>query len=83
MDSYLIERPIREIILCFRIIEIVRKRQRQMPLGRGVLPVTVQCFLDEYRAEQTLRRDMSTLARIGLLERIGGEGSRRGYRVAA
>ena len=79
----LYNRPIREIVHSLQIIEIVRLRQRNMPPGRGVLPVTVQCFLDQYRAEQTLRRDMSALARVGLLERIGGEGSRRGYRVAA
>lgn len=64
------------------IINIVKERQRGLPPGRGVLPVTVQCFLDDYRAEQTLRRDMSSLWRAGLLERVGGERSRRGYRVA-
>lgn len=63
------------------IIRIVRERQRNAPEGRGVLPRTVQCFLDEYRAEQTLRRDMARLAEMGKLVRIGPAGSRRGYRV--
>lgn len=65
------------------IINIVRERQRNLPPSRGVLPRTVGCFLDEYRCEQTLRRDMSSMARVGLLDRIGGERSRRGYRVQA
>lgn len=63
------------------IIRIVRERQRNVPAERGVLPRTVQCFLDEYRAEQTLRRDMARLAEMGRLVRIGTAGSRRGYRV--
>lgn len=62
-----------------RIIEIVR--QRQPGAKNGVLPVTVQAWLDEYRAEQTLRRDMVALWRAGLLERVGGDGCRKGYRV--
>jgi DeoR/GlpR family transcriptional regulator of sugar metabolism len=61
------------------ILEIVRQRQRNAK--EGVLPVTVQAWLDEYRAEQTLRRDMAALWRAGLLERIGGERCRKGYRV--
>lgn len=64
-----------------QILQIVRERQRNVPAERGVLPRTVQCFLDEYRAEQTLRRDMATLWRMGKLERVGEAGSRRGYRV--
>jgi len=63
------------------IVNIVKARQRNVPSTRGVLPKTVQCFLDEYRAEQTLRRDMVSLWQQGLLDRLGGEGSRRGYRV--
>lgn len=66
----------------YQIVFIVRERQRGMPPNRGVLPVSVQCWLEEYRAEQTLRRDMSKLWRAGLLQRCGGEGARRGYRVA-
>jgi hypothetical protein len=79
------DRPVRELLHILEILDIVRRRQRQMPPGRGVLPVTVQCFLDQYRAEQTIRRYMSNLARMGLLERVGDEGgkaTRRGYRVA-
>jgi hypothetical protein len=42
----------------------------------------VAVFLPYYRAEQTLRRDMMRLARAGWLVREGGQGARRGYRVA-
>jgi hypothetical protein len=63
------------------IIQIVKERQRGLPPNRGVLPVTVQCFLDDYRAEQTLRRDMAALWQAGKLERVGGTNSRRGYRI--
>lgn len=63
------------------ILKIVRERQRGVKPGRGVIPAMVQCWLDEYKAEQTLRRYMAAMGREGLLERVGGEGSRRGYRV--
>lgn len=62
------------------ILRIVRRRQRD--LGRGVFPREVAVFLPYYRAEQTLRRDMMRLARAGWLVREGGQGARRGYRVA-
>jgi hypothetical protein len=83
MERYLHDKPLQEIIHVLCIVEIVRQRQRNVPQGRGVLPKTVGAFLDEYRCEQTLRRDMSKLWRAGVLERLGGTGARRGYRVAA
>lgn len=76
-------RPVREILLALKILKIVQQRQRGLQPGSGVLPKTVQAWLDDYRAEQTLRRYMAGLWRAGLLVRIGGEGSRKGYRVAA
>jgi len=82
MHTMLFEKPISDIARLFRIVSIVQERQRNMPPERGVLPVTVQAFINEYRAEQTLRRDMSLLWQAGYLERVGGkEGCRRGYRV--
>lgn len=75
------DRPIAKVSMWIHIVHIVRSRQRDAVPGRGVLPVNVQCWLNEYRAEQTLRKEMAFLARVGVLERIGGEGSRRGYRV--
>lgn len=63
------------------IVRIIRQRQRNYPPHRGVLPVTIACFLDEYRAQQTVRRDCVALWQRGELVRMGGEGSRRGYRV--
>jgi len=64
------------------LINIVRERQRCVTPTRGVLPKTAQCFLDWYRCEQTLRRDFNTLAAQGLLVRVGGPQSRKGYRIA-
>jgi hypothetical protein len=64
------------------ILAIVRERQRCTPSTRGVLPRTVGMFMDEYKAEQTLRRYMRTLWQQGVLERCGGANSRRGYKVA-
>lgn len=82
MEHYLADKPLKEILLALEVIEIVRKRQRNVPDGRGVLPKNVQGFLDSYRNESTLRRDMSKLWRAGLLERCGGtSSSRQGYRV--
>lgn len=63
------------------IVRIVAERQRHAGPGRGVLPRTVQGFLDIYRAEYSLRRDMMHLVGLGLLVRVGGVGARRGYRV--
>lgn len=64
------------------IINIVKQRQRNVPPTRGVLPKTVGAFLDEYKAEQTLRRLMSDMARRDLLIRVGDiPNSRKGYRV--
>ena len=79
--NWLFSKPMGESARYFQIISIVKERQRALPPGRGVLPVSVQCWLEEYRAEQTLRRDCATLWRQGLLERMGGEGSRKGSRV--
>lgn len=63
------------------IVEIVKKLQRNVPPRYGVYPFMVQCWLDIYRAEGTLRRDMMTMAERGVLLRMGGTGARRGYRV--
>ena len=82
----LFDKPLRELCRLIAVLDVVQTRQRYQPRGRGVLPVTVQCFLDFDAAEQTLRRDMVTLWRAGLLERIGaesGQATRRGYRIAA
>jgi hypothetical protein len=66
----------------FAILRIIEERQRHLPPSQGVLPVMVQGWLNKYRAEQTLRRDMTLLWRAGYLQRIGGqEGCRRGYRA--
>lgn len=81
METYLYDKPLREIILIVSVVEIVRRRQRNAPPGWGVLPKTVGAFLNDYRCEQTLRRDMAKLWRAGVLERMGGEGSRKGYRA--
>jgi hypothetical protein len=83
----LFRKPVGKISELMRIVQIVADRQRNMPKGRGVLPVTVQAFLDVDRPEQTLRRDMTFLWRAGYLERMGaskdekGVPTRRGYRV--
>ncbi|MCK6581083.1 MAG: hypothetical protein L6Q98_23560 [Anaerolineae bacterium] len=75
------EKLISKVALYVAIVHIVQRRQRDVRDGRGVLPVAVQSWLNEYRAEQTLRREMSYLARQGVLERVGGKGCRRGYRI--
>lgn len=80
----LFSKPIHEVIHLMRIVQIVAERQRSLEPTQGVLPVTVQAWLNRYRAEQTLRRDMTMLWRAGYLVRVGDkEGTRRGYRVAA
>lgn len=58
------------------ILRIVRKLERSH--GR-VYPFMVTGWLDIYRCEQTLRRDMVRLAAAGYLIRVGGRGARRGY----
>lgn len=74
--------PSRKLEVQDVIVKIIKERQRGLSSNEGVLPKTVQAFLDFYRAEQTLRRDMAQMANRGHLVRIGGEGARRGYRVA-
>lgn len=53
----------------------------QRDLRRGVLPRDVQARLPYSRAEGSLRRDMLHMYSSGMLIRVGGYGSRRGYRV--
>ncbi len=78
----LFRKPVYKIAELMMIVQIVADRQRNIPDRRGVLPVTVQAFMNIYRPEQTLRRDMTFLWRAGYLVRIGDkEGTRRGYRV--
>ncbi len=82
----LFQKPLPRISEMMQIVRIVADRQRNLPRSRGVLPVTVQAFMNTYRPEQTLRRDMSLLARAGYLQRVGyddetGVATRRGYRV--
>lgn len=79
-------KPLPRIAEMMTIVRIVADRQRNLPKSRGVLPVTVQAWLNVDRPEQTLRRDMSLLARAGYLQRVGyddetGVATRRGYRV--
>lgn len=81
--DWIFRQPLRQIPLLLQILEIVRREQRRTQAGRGVLPWEVQPWLERYWAEQTIRRIMAMLWRAGLLIRIGGSGSRRGYRVAA
>jgi hypothetical protein len=75
-------KPIDDIADMMRIVQIVKERQRQLSPDRGVIPKMVQPWMRRYRAEQTLRKDMALLWQAGYLERIGGGGSRRGYRVS-
>lgn len=58
------------------IIRLVARLERNY---KRVYPFMLQPWLEYYRAEQTLRRDMARLARQGLLVRVGGAGARRGY----
>lgn len=60
------------------IICIVKRLERTY---KTVYPWMVQARLPYYRAEQSLRRDMVTLYREGRLIRVGGLGSRKGYRL--
>jgi len=62
------------------IVQLVSRLQRYSQ-GRGVFAYMIQAQLDIYRAEGTLRKDMVRLWHEGRLERLGGEGCRRGYRV--
>jgi hypothetical protein len=63
-----------------QILSVVRRGERD--LRRGVLPRDVVARLPYRRAEGTVRRDMSAMWALGILERVGGEGCRRGYRVS-
>lgn len=72
----------RQFPVLLQILVVVRREQRRIPRDVGVLPREVQPRLDFGLAEQTVRRLMAALWRVGLLERIGGEGCRRGYRLA-
>lgn len=60
------------------IIRVVRMLQRHYT---RVYPWMLTPQFDLIRVEGSFRRDMSRLAREGRLIRVGGEGSRRGYRV--
>lgn len=64
------------------ILGLVRRLQRNVSPEQGIYPFQISAHLEYYRADGTLRRDMMEMAEIGLLERIGGEGARKGYRVA-
>jgi hypothetical protein len=73
------------VVIDAMIVHVVRRLERDLGLRgsrRGVFAWEVQARLDVARCEQTLRRDMLRLVEAGRLERIGGAGSRRGYRVA-
>lgn len=61
------------------ILNLVQKAQRN--LRRGVLPRHVQPELPFYVSEQALRKYMVRMSRQGDIIRIGGTGSRRGYRL--
>lgn len=63
------------------IIQVVARTQRDVQ--RGVLPWMVQARLDVPLHEVNVRRRMRDLWRDGKLERVGGAGCRRGYKVAA
>lgn len=58
-----------------------KMRRAQRDLRRGVLPRDMQPRLPFYRAEGSLRRDMSAMWREGRLVRVEGEGARQGYRT--
>jgi hypothetical protein len=62
------------------VVKTVGRVERRT--GGAVFPWMVEAWLDFPRCEQTLRRDMAALARRGVLDRVGGEGRRQGYRVA-
>lgn len=72
-----------DVMLRQHIVEIVRMHQRNVPAHYGVLPKSVQALLPYDLAEFTIRRHMVALWQAGLLERMGGQGARRGYRLAA
>jgi hypothetical protein len=59
----------------------VKRLQRN--LRRGVLPKHVQPYLPYDRAEGSIRRDMGQMWTEGRLVRVGGQGTRRGYRCAS
>lgn len=63
------------------ILKVVKLLERNS--GAAVFPkmvsARIQAEFGIYRAEQTLRRDMSRLAESGMLYRVGGRNARRGY----
>ncbi len=74
--------PMEKSARFFEIVRIVKERQREIEHGYGLIAKNIQPRLGEYRAEQTIRRDMVELWEAGILERCGGGKSRKGYRVA-
>lgn len=68
------------------ILEAMQRAERHLSVTRrterGVFPWSLEAWLDVPRCEQQLRKDMRKLARQGKLERIGGFGARRGYRMS-
>lgn len=80
--DWIFKQPLLQIPVLLQILEVVRREQRRTQAGRGVLPWEVQPWLVRYVPEQTIRRLMALMWRVGLLDRIGGAGARRGYRLA-
>lgn len=76
------QQPLHQIPALLQILAAVRRWQRNKPAEYGVLPWEVQPWVLPGFAEPTIRRFMVMLWRAGLLVRIGGETSRRGYRLA-
>lgn len=66
------------------ILKVIQLLERNS--ARSVFPRMVAARIEAdyglYRAEQTLRRDMSRMASQGKLYRVGGRNARRGYVVA-
>lgn len=60
------------------ILQVMKQLERTYTT---VYPWMIQSRLPYYRAEQSLRRDMVTLYLEGRLIRVGGLGSRKGYRL--
>ena len=59
--------------------QIIRVMKRLDRAHERVYPWMVQPWLDVYRHERTLRKDMCRLAENGYLERVG---QRKGYKLA-
>lgn len=66
-----------------QIIKTVKKLERDLQATdtRGIFPWQVSAWLDFYRCEQSLRKDMASMAQRGKLIRIGNSDSRLGYRL--